>query len=73
MDFEEQLEQINNLKTFSDLSTEFDFLKDYEDMCLEDMFNTNLNDKRKTNYTDEELVKLYDALDKKVEEILGEY
>lgn len=72
MDFVEQLAEINNFKTFSDVSWEFDFLKDYEDMCLEDMFNTNLKEKRKTNYTDDELVKLHDAFDKKVDELLAE-
>ena len=69
MNFEEQLNEINSLKNLEDVAKEFDFIKDYENLRLEKMFNTHQKRKRRTNFSDSELEYLYDVFNNKVDEI----
>ena len=70
MNFEEQLNEIKNFKSLSDCARIFDFMLDYEHICLARRITTGYRHERITNFTDDEIIILAEALNKKTDELL---
>lgn len=70
MNFNETLNEINNFTELSQISQVFDFMLDYEQIYIESRINTGYKHKRYSNFSDDEIIQLADALDKKTDELL---
>lgn len=68
--FNEELEKIRNYTKLSEVSKIFDFMLDYEQIYIENHISTRYKHKRHTDFTDEQIIKLAEALDKKTNELL---
>lgn len=68
MNFKEQLNAIKNY-TKEDCTKIHDFMLDYENLHLEECINTGYRHNRRTNYTDNELRQLSDAMNDRVMEL----
>ena len=68
--FNEELEKIRNYKELSEVSKIFDFMLDYEQIYLESCITTGYKHKRNTDFTDEQIIALAEALEKKTNELL---
>ena len=67
----EELEKIRNYTELSEVSKVFDFMLDYEQIYIESCISTGYKHKRNTDFTDEQIIILAEALNKKTNEILG--
>lgn len=72
MNFNETLNQINNFTELSQVSQVFDFMLDHEQIYIESRINTGYKHKRHTNFSDEEIIQLANALNEKIDELLRE-
>ena len=68
--FEKTLNEINNFTELSQVSQIFDFMLDYEQIYIESRINTGYKHQRYSNFSDDEIIQLADALDKKTDELL---
>lgn len=68
MNFKEQLKAIKNYTNEECLKIH-DFMIDYENLHLEECINTGYRHTRRTQYTDEELHQLSDAMNNRVMEL----
>ena len=68
--FNEELEKIKNYTSLSEVAKIFDYMLDYEHIQLENMITTGYKHKRITDFTDEQIIILAEALDKKTNELL---
>lgn len=69
--FNEELEKIRNYTKLSEVSKVFDFMLDYEQIYIESCITTGYKHKRHSDFTDEQIIILAEALDKKTNELLG--
>jgi len=70
MNFNETLNEIHNFTELSQVSQIFDFMLDYEQIYIESRISTGYKHKRYSNFTDDEIIQLAGALDKKTDELL---